>query len=98
MHRRFTFLEGERYVLCYVVYLIPLYLISIFLFFSEGGRLEKELRYIRRTLGEGVGSTNQILIHTPKEEGANVLHPDILLAHLQVLKAAIQVSVEVFDM
>lgn len=68
------------------------------LFFTEGGRLEKELRYIRRTLGEGVGSTNQILIHTPKEEGANVLHPDILLAHLQVLKAAIQVSVEVFDM
>lgn len=73
-------------------------MICEYLFIAEGGRLEKELGYIQRTLGEGVGSTNQILIHTPKEDGANVLHPDTLLAHLQVLKAAIQVSVEVFDM
>ncbi|XP_054706725.1 LOW QUALITY PROTEIN: protein patched homolog 1-like [Uloborus diversus] len=67
------------------------------LWVNDGGRLEKELKYIKKTLGEGVGSTNQILIHTPREEGSNVLHPDTLLTHLQVLKAAIQVSVEVFD-
>ncbi|NP_001310737.1 protein patched-like [Parasteatoda tepidariorum] len=67
------------------------------LWVEDGGRLAKELGYMKKTLGEGVGSTNQIVIHTPKEKGANVLHPDTLLTHLQVLKAAIQISVEVFD-
>ncbi|KAG8179321.1 hypothetical protein JTE90_021988 [Oedothorax gibbosus] len=67
------------------------------LWVEVGGELETELRYIKKTLGEGVGSTNQILIHTPQEDGSNVLHREYLLDHLQVLKAATQVSVEVFD-
>ncbi|XP_076319648.1 protein patched-like isoform X2 [Tachypleus tridentatus] len=67
------------------------------LWVEEGGRLEKELRYIRNTLGDGSGSTHQLLIQTPKEQGANVLHPEALMLHLHVLRAASQVTVEMFD-
>ncbi|GBO05022.1 Protein patched, partial [Araneus ventricosus] len=64
---------------------------------SAGGRLEEELTYTRENHGEGVGSRDLMITHTLKEKGANVLHSDTLLAHQQVLKAAVDVSVEVFD-
>jgi patched 1 len=66
---------------------------------AEGGRLEKELAYMRRTLGEGAGSTHQILIQTPRHESASgsVLHRDALLAHLRAVQAATKVTVDMFD-
>jgi patched 1 len=65
---------------------------------SEGGRLEKELAYMRRTLGEGAGSTHQILIQTPRHESSgSVLHRDALLAHLRAVQAATKVTVDMFD-
>ncbi|KAG1667437.1 Protein patched 1 [Nymphon striatum] len=65
--------------------------------YPKGGRLEKELKYIKTTLGEGSGSTNQMLIQTPKLKGSNLLHPDALLAHFEAIQVASQVSIEMFD-
>ncbi|GFT84485.1 protein patched [Nephila pilipes] len=62
-----------------------------------GGRLEAETTYTKLTHGEGIGGRDLMITHALKEEGANVLHTDTLLAHLQVVKAAVYVSVDVFD-
>nr|XP_027232771.1 LOW QUALITY PROTEIN: protein patched-like [Penaeus vannamei] len=67
------------------------------LWVEEGGRLEKELEYVEKSLGEGAGTTKQILILTPKDQGANILQPAALLAHAAVLRAAISVKIEMFD-
>ena len=66
--------------------------------FPVDGRLEQELEYVTRTLGEGAGTTNQILIQTAKEsENGNLLNAPSLLTHLDILKEATSVSVEIFD-
>ncbi|CAL4069872.1 unnamed protein product [Meganyctiphanes norvegica] len=67
------------------------------LWVEEGGRLEKELAYVESTLGPGSGNTKQILIFTPKDEGASILNPQALLAHLNVLRQATQVKIDMFD-
>ncbi|XP_054162571.1 protein patched-like [Oppia nitens] len=67
------------------------------LWVEEGGRLEKEMKYIRTTLGDGFGSTNQIVIQTPKSTGASVLHESALLLHLQAMKVATKVTVDMFE-
>jgi len=67
------------------------------LWVEEDGRVEKELNYIRKTLGEGIGSTNQLLIQTPRDPQANILHPESLLHHLEVMKAATEVTVDLFE-
>ena len=81
-----------------------------FRFLVEGGRLEKELAYMRRTLGEGAGSTHQILIQTPSSsspssrhdggsggQAGSVLSRDALLTHLRAVHAATKVTVDMFD-
>lgn len=65
---------------------------------AEGGRLERELRYSAAALGEQNGATHQLVIQTPKDPGASILHPNALKNHLQVLRAATQVTVHLFDM
>lgn len=53
---------------------------------------------MRRTLGEGAGSTHQILIQTPSNgQGGSLLSRDALLAHLRAVQAATKVTVEMFD-
>lgn len=66
--------------------------------FAEGGRLERELRYSAAALGEQMDDTHQLVIQTPKDPGASLLHPNALKAHLQVLQTATQVTVHLFDM
>ena len=69
-----------------------------FLIFPVDGRLEKELEYVTKTLGEGAGTTNQILIQTAKEsQNGNVLSAQSLLTHLEILQEAASVSVDMFD-
>lgn len=59
--------------------------------------MEKELAYMRRTLGEGAGSTHQILIQTPNNGQGSVLSRDAMMAHLRAVQAATKVTVEMFD-
>ncbi|XP_037068599.1 LOW QUALITY PROTEIN: protein patched homolog 1-like [Pollicipes pollicipes] len=67
------------------------------LWVEEGGRLERELEYVRSSLGDGAGSLNQIVVQTPHGQAGSVLRPDALLAHLHAVKAASQVSVDMYD-
>ena len=66
------------------------------LWVEEGGRLDKELRYVEETLGKDYGGINQMLIQTA--EDGNMLTSESLLQHLDVLKKATRVRVEMDDM
>ena len=59
--------------------------------------MEKEIDYIKETLGDGFENTNQLLIQTPSDENVNILHANALLLHLQALKAGTEVTVEMFS-
>ncbi|XP_043528023.1 protein patched-like [Frieseomelitta varia] len=63
----------------------------------EGGRLQKELSYTSETLGVAASSTHQLVIQTPRDPGANILHAAALKEHLAILKAATQVTIHLFD-
>lgn len=65
--------------------------------FLEGGRLEQELLYTQKSLGEMESTTHQLLIQTPKDPDASVLHSQALLTHLEVLRQATSVTVQMFD-
>ncbi|XP_074605757.1 protein patched isoform X2 [Brevipalpus obovatus] len=67
------------------------------LWVEVGGRLSKEIEYIRNTLGDGFGNTNQLIIQTPKNEKSNILHPNAMLFHLEALKVGTQVTVDMFE-
>ena len=66
------------------------------LWVEEGGRLDRELGYVEKTLGKDYGGINQMLIQT--SEGGSLLSQDSLLAHLDVLKEATRVHVDMDDM
>ena len=70
-------------------------LLTIFLYCvcSDGGRLQEELEYSKSVLGEGYGSTNELVIQT----GERVLTPEGMLRHLKAMQAATKVTVQVFD-
>lgn len=54
------------------------------LYCAEGGRLEAELRYTVKALGESDSSTHQLIIQTAKDPDASLLHAGALLEHLKV--------------
>ena len=64
----------------------------------EGGDLEEERAYMHRVLGERSGSSNEMIIQTPKDSGGNLLDPASLLLHKEVLLIATQVKVTHLDM
>lgn len=71
--------------------------------FIAGGRLETELRYSASTLGETESIIHLLVTQTAKEATSpempqqRLLHKKALLAHLQLLKAATRVTVNLFD-
>ena len=72
--------------------------------FPVGGDLEREIHQVKKVLGEGTDTTNQILIQTPKypddpslPSNENVLTVPALNAHLKVLLAATKVTVDLYD-
>ncbi|XP_065204858.1 protein patched-like [Planococcus citri] len=67
------------------------------LWIEEGGRLERERKYIENALGESATNTHQLVIQTPKDPPASLLHSGALLAHLKVIKAASSVTVYLFN-
>lgn len=67
------------------------------LWIQEGGRLEAELAYTQKTIGEDESATHQLLIQTTHDPNASVLHPQALLAHLEVLVKATAVKVHLYD-
>lgn len=65
----------------------------------EGGRLGDELNFIHKTLGDGHGITSELFIQTPKADGdrTNVLNHRDFLIHLEALKLATGVTIEMYD-
>ena len=75
---------------------------------AEGGRLQRELKYVEESLGLGAGATNELIIQTPSQEEesffgkegnklSTVLSSEALLLHLEVLRNASRVVVEKDD-
>lgn len=67
------------------------------------GRLEKEIQYTKDSLGEGSGTTNELLIHVANDDyvnnnaqESNILSVDSLQRHLKAVQAAIDVKVDIF--
>ena len=73
--------------------------ISTYLLFTilVDGRLEKELEYTKKALGDGYGGTNELLIQIPNEEGTNILSVQALKRHLDILMKVTNISVDLFD-
>ncbi|KPJ16429.1 Protein patched [Papilio machaon] len=64
---------------------------------AEGGRLEAELKYTAKALGEADSSTHQLIIQTAKDPDVSLLHVGALLAHLKVVQAATRVTIHMYD-
>jgi len=78
---------------------------------TEGGRLSGELAYTLKWLGEGSGTTYELLIQTPRgaatdevevgtrsaSSSTNVLTVKSMLRHFEAVRAATTLSVELFD-
>jgi EST family sterol transporter len=72
------------------------------LWVEAGGRLSHELAYTMKWLGEGSGTTYELLIQTPRvgntgASGPGVLSTSSLLQHLEAVKAATKLTVEIND-
>uniref|UniRef100_A0A674PAP5 Patched 2 n=1 Tax=Takifugu rubripes TaxID=31033 RepID=A0A674PAP5_TAKRU len=63
---------------------------------GSGSRVTAELRYTREKQGEDAVFTSQMLIQTPKEEGANILTQEALLVHMEAALSASEVKVSLF--
>jgi len=76
--------------------------LTSFAYFSlsvvEGGRLSRELNYVVSSLGEGSGTTSELVLQLPKVSGSSVLTVESLLLHLDAVRAATRVAVDMFDM
>lgn len=64
--------------------------------FAAGSRVTNELRYTREKQGEDAVFTSQMLIQTPKEEGANILTQEALLVHMEAALSASEIKVSLF--
>jgi len=74
----------------------------------EGGRLSDELAYTLKWLGEGSGTTYELIIQSPRRavgpwvdgptrSSSNVLTVKSMLQHLEAVRAVTKLSVELFD-
>ncbi|KAG9511138.1 Protein patched, partial [Fragariocoptes setiger] len=70
------------------------------LWIEESTRVQRELKYLKKTLGNGYGTTNQVIIQTPnsdKSSSSNILTVKSFMVHLEAMAVATQVSIELFD-
>lgn len=58
---------------------------------------QQELKYTRQKIGEEAMFNPQLMIQTPREEGANVLTVDALLQHLESAIRASRVHVYLYN-
>uniref|UniRef100_A0A672ZMR5 SSD domain-containing protein n=1 Tax=Sphaeramia orbicularis TaxID=375764 RepID=A0A672ZMR5_9TELE len=67
------------------------------LWVEVGGRVNQELKYTRQKIGEEAMFNPQLMIQTPREEGANVLTVEALLQHLESAIRASRVHVYLYN-
>lgn len=64
---------------------------------QRSGRIQTELNFVDTHLGEGAGSSGELILQTPLEPQANALRPEALVVHLEALATATQVTVDLFE-
>lgn len=64
---------------------------------TVGGRVNQELKYTRQKMGEEAMFNPQLMIQTPREEGANVLTVEALRQHLESALRASRVHVYLYN-
>ena len=69
---------------------------SLRFYSTVDGRLEKELQYTKDSVGEGAGTTNELIIHAANEGGDNILSVDSMQKHLKAVQKAIEIKVDIF--
>uniref|UniRef100_A0A8C7MBR0 Patched 1 n=1 Tax=Oncorhynchus kisutch TaxID=8019 RepID=A0A8C7MBR0_ONCKI len=67
------------------------------LWVEVGGRVNQELKYTRQKMGEEAMFSPQLMIQTPRQEGANVLTVEALQQHLDSAIRASRVHVYLFN-
>ncbi|XP_072815266.1 protein patched homolog 1 isoform X2 [Vicugna pacos] len=67
------------------------------LWVEVGGRVSRELNYTRQKIGEEAMFNPQLMIQTPKEEGANILTTEALRQHLDSALQASRVHVYMYN-
>ncbi|XP_034026422.1 protein patched homolog 1 [Thalassophryne amazonica] len=67
------------------------------LWVEVGGRVNQELKYTRQKIGEEAMFNPQLMIQTPREEGANVLTVEALQQHLESALRASRVHVYLYN-
>lgn len=67
------------------------------LWVEVGGRVNQELKYTRQKMGEEAMFNPQLMIQTPREDGANVLTVEALLQHLESAIRASRVHVYLYN-
>ncbi|XP_056131934.1 protein patched homolog 1 [Lampris incognitus] len=67
------------------------------LWVEVGGRVNQELKYTRQKMGEEAMFNPQLMIQTPREEGANVLTLEALRQHLESAIRASRVHVYLYN-
>uniref|UniRef100_A0A3P8WN46 Patched 1 n=1 Tax=Cynoglossus semilaevis TaxID=244447 RepID=A0A3P8WN46_CYNSE len=67
------------------------------LWVEVGGRVNQELKYTRQKIGEEAMFNPQLMIQTPREEGANVLTVEALVQHLESALQASRVHVYLYN-
>uniref|UniRef100_A0A3Q3R0V2 SSD domain-containing protein n=1 Tax=Monopterus albus TaxID=43700 RepID=A0A3Q3R0V2_MONAL len=67
------------------------------LWVEVGGRVNQELKYTRQKIGEEAMFNPQLMIQTPREEGASVLTVEALLQHLESALRASRVHVYLYN-
>uniref|UniRef100_A0A8C9VC09 Patched 1 n=1 Tax=Scleropages formosus TaxID=113540 RepID=A0A8C9VC09_SCLFO len=67
------------------------------LWVEVGGRVNQELKYTRQKMGEEAMFSPQLMIQTPREEGANVLTAEALRQHLDSALKASRVHVYMYN-
>uniref|UniRef100_A0A3Q2YC48 Patched 1 n=1 Tax=Hippocampus comes TaxID=109280 RepID=A0A3Q2YC48_HIPCM len=67
------------------------------LWVEVGGRVNQELKYTRQKIGEEAMFNPQLMIQTPRQEGASVLTVDALQQHLESAMRASRVHVYLYN-
>ncbi|XP_061116702.1 protein patched homolog 1 isoform X1 [Conger conger] len=67
------------------------------LWVEVGGRVNRELQYTRQQMGEEAMFSPQLMIQTPREEGANILTVEALRQHLDSALRASRVQVYLYN-
>ncbi|XP_041926269.1 protein patched homolog 1 isoform X1 [Alosa sapidissima] len=67
------------------------------LWVEDGGRVNEELKYTRQKIGEEAMFNPQLMIQTPREQGANVLTLEALRQHHDSALKASQVQVYMYN-